>query len=153
MFVSDTIHNAQYIHSLFFPMMMDLISLNTTLLLDHNWFDDLTTHSDIHTHLTASCICPQFSPWHTVSRSYSTKTRWVFCIRFTFKFCNRKRKFFISIWGLLDPVLQQYSHSSEGENKPSVRTSGFALCPLKQPAIHAVPTDLWAAEHRIHTSR
>lgn len=40
MFVSDTIHNAQYIHNLFFfTMMMDLISLNTTLLLDHNLFD------------------------------------------------------------------------------------------------------------------
>lgn len=49
----------------------------------------------------------------------------------------------------LDPMLQQYSHSSEGkktqQKNTSARMSGFAFCPLQQPAIHALPTDLWTA--------
>lgn len=48
----------------------------------------------------------------------------------------------------LDPMLQQYSRSSEEkkQNKTtSARMSGFAFCPLQQPATHALPTDLWTA--------
>lgn len=47
----------------------------------------------------------------------------------------------------LDPTLQQYSRSSEEKNNKttSARMSGFAFCPLQQPATHALPTDLWTA--------
>lgn len=53
----------------FSPMMMDLISLNTTLLLDHNWFDHSFWYS--YSFYCILCYCP-VQPRHTVC--YSTKT-------------------------------------------------------------------------------
>lgn len=72
MFVSDTIHNAQHINLFFFPMTMDLISLNTALPLDHNGFDHSFWCSN-----SSRCILyywPQFSPNIHYLRGYVTKT-------------------------------------------------------------------------------
>lgn len=112
MFVSDTIHNAQYIHSLFFPMTMDLISLNTALVLYHNWFDRSFRYS-----YSSRCIlyyCPQFSPNARLTHwNLCRQQRWPFssnswcylifhinqasCRAEMFKFCSKNRRN-VSTW-------------------------------------------------------
>lgn len=137
MFVSDntqcTVHTQP-----FFPMMMDLISLNTALQLEHIWFDDLTTHYNIHTHLNVSC---------TITHSLFPET----------DKCNHFHSKIVEInefWSveLLQPVLKHwqsapaaqvqicigfrrpwtrcYSSTAAPQRNTSVRKSGFAFCPL-----------------------
>lgn len=137
MFVSDTIHNAQYIHDLFFPHDdgPNLIKHNTSTWPQLIWWFD---HSFRYSY-SFYCIlyyCPQFSPdlryleltapkalgssgdglpLHPVKLLSCDQCKLLTPCTETFKSCssNRKRKIFHRYLEALDPVLQQYSRSSE----------------------------------------
>lgn len=108
-------------------MMMDLISLNTTLLLDHNWFDDLTTHSYIHTLCSASCTTAQsyveVSPPKPSGSSDDCLPLQpvISCelLELISKFCsnNGKRKIFIR------PEMPSYSSAAAAQRETSLFTS------------------------------
>lgn len=160
MFVSDTIHNAQYIHDLFFPhddgpnlikqhfyLIWPLIPIFILILL----------HPVPLLSLAPTCIISRLRQQNVKAAVMTTflfipvmsreLTEFYF-VQLNIKTLLRQQQEedFHQYLEALDPMLQQYSRFSEGEKKKtSARMSGFAFRPLQQPAIHALPTDLWTA--------
>lgn len=127
MFVSDTIHNAQYIHNLFFPHDdgPNLIKHNTSTWPQLIWWFD---HSFLYSY-SSYCIlyyCPKYIEVSPPKPSGSSDDCLplhpvISCelLELIFKFCsnNGKRKIFIR------PKIPSYSSAAAAQRKTSLSTS------------------------------
>lgn len=142
MFVSDTIHNAQYIHNLFFPHDdgPNLIKHNTSTWPQLIWWFD---HSFLYSY-SSFCIlyyCPK------LRRSFTTKT-----FRQQWWLSSSSSCYFMWTPRINIQILLLTTERGRFSSGPRTRVTavqpllrGKPLCPPQQPAIHAVPTDLWTA--------